>query len=335
MLIQEKVNQAKGILKEFDIDCWITFARESQINGDPSLAFLVAADITWHSAFIISKSGETHAIVGQYDKMTVEETGAYDTVIGFVEGIKEPLIDYLKKLNPKKIAINYSVGSEICDGLTYGMYLTLYEFLNEIGFENRLISAEKIVSAIRQRKTETEIEYMRKAIKITEDIFDKVTNFIKPGITESEIASFMKDEVKNQGVEFAWEETVCPAVFTGPEGAGAHYAPTDRKVERGHILNMDFGVKYNGYCSDMQRTFYIMKLEEDQVPENVQKGFDTIVNSIESTRMAISPGRQGYEIDAVSRKVVTDAGYEEFPHGMAQHSLDRDGKSMRKNLLKD
>ena len=62
----------------------------------------------------------------------------------------------------------------------------------------------------------------------------------------------MKREVKNQGVEFAWEETVCPAVFTGPEGAGAHYAPTARKVERGHILNMDFGVKYNGYCSDMQ-----------------------------------------------------------------------------------
>ena len=50
MLIQEKVNQAKEILKEFDIDCWITFARESQINGDPTLAFLITGDITWHSA---------------------------------------------------------------------------------------------------------------------------------------------------------------------------------------------------------------------------------------------------------------------------------------------
>jgi Xaa-Pro aminopeptidase len=316
MLIQEKVNQAKNILKEFDIDCWITFTRESQINGDPTLAFLVTADVTWHSAFIICKRGETHAIVGQYDKLTVEESGAYDIVTGFVEGIKEPLITYLKKLNPRQIAINYSRGSEICDGLTYGMYLTLYDFLAEINYQDRLISAEKIVSALRQRKTPTEIGYMRKAIEITENIFDRVTRFIHPGKTEQEIAAFMKNEAKKAGVELAWEETVCPAVFTGPESAGAHYAPTERKVEPGHILNMDFGVKYNGYCSDMQRTFYILEESEDYAPHEVQKGFDTIVHAIESARKAIAPGKQGYEIDAVSRQIVINAGYDEFPHGL-------------------
>ena len=322
MLIKEKVNQAKQILKEFDVDCWITFARESQINGDPSLAFLVSADITWHSAFIISKNGTTHAIVGQYDKMTVEETGAYDSVVGFVEGIKNPLLEYLKQLNPKQIAINYSKGSEICDGLTYGMYLTLYEFLEEIGYHDRLISAEKIVSALRQRKTETEISYMKKAIEITEDIFERVTQFIKPGKTEQEIALFMKAEAKTAGVEPAWEETVCPAVFTGPEGAGAHFAPTEKKVAAGHILNMDFGVKFKGYCSDMQRTFYIKHESEDSVPEDVQRGFDTIVEAIESARQAIVPGCQGHEIDKVSRDIITAAGYDEFPHGLG-HQVGR------------
>ena len=322
MLIKEKVNQAKQILKEFDIDCWITFARESQINGDPSLAFLVSADITWHSAFIISKNGTTHAIVGQYDKMTVEETGAYDSVVGFVEGIKNPLLEYLKQLNPKQIAINYSKGSEICDGLTYGMYLTLFEFLEEIGYHDRLISAEKIVSALRQRKTDTEINYITKAIEITENIFNRVTQFIRPGRTEQEIALFMKAEAKTAGVELAWEETVCPAVFTGPEGAGAHFAPTEKKVAAGHILNMDFGVKFKGYCSDMQRTFYIKHEAEDVVPEDVQKGFDTIVEAIESAKRAILPGRQGHEIDKVSRDIVTSAGFDEFPHGLG-HQVGR------------
>ncbi len=108
MLINEKVEQAKKILKEFDVDCWITFVRESQINGDPSLAFLISADVTWHSAFIISKDGRSHAIVGKYDQKTVEETGAYDEVIGFVEGINKPLKSYLKELNPKNISLNYS-----------------------------------------------------------------------------------------------------------------------------------------------------------------------------------------------------------------------------------
>ena len=83
MLIKEKVEQAKKLLTEFNTDCWITFVRESAINGDPSLAFLVPADLTWHSAIIISRDGKAHAIVGKYDLQTVEETGAYNYVVGF------------------------------------------------------------------------------------------------------------------------------------------------------------------------------------------------------------------------------------------------------------
>ncbi len=120
MLIREKVKQAAGLLNEFDTDCWITFTRESQINGDPVLAFLTTGDVTWHSAFIISRDGRTLAIVGNYDQKTVEETGAYDEVVGYVTGIKEPFLDYLKKINPARIAVNYSRGSKISDGLTHG-----------------------------------------------------------------------------------------------------------------------------------------------------------------------------------------------------------------------
>ena len=321
-LIKEKVEQAKQLLVEFDIDCWITFGRETQLNGDPIFDFLVPADLTWHSALIFTKTGKTCAIVGAYDKKTVEDTNAYDEVIGYVEGVKKPLTDYLKKLDPKNIAINYSIGSEICDGITYGMYLTLKEFLDEIGMGERIISAEDIVSALRQRKTTTEIEYMKEAIRNTEEIFDKVSSFIKPGKTEKEIASFMKEIVEDKNLGFAWEETVCPAVFTGPETAGAHYAPTDRKVEKGQILNMDFGVKYNGYCSDMQRTFYILKDDETSMPEDVAKGFNTIVNAIENARLKITPGQIGLEVDKAARDTVVDNGYEEFPHGLG-HQVGR------------
>ncbi len=322
MLIQEKVRQAKSLLKEFDVDCWITFARESQINGDPTLAFLINADITWHSAFIICKDGTTHAIVGEYDRLTVEETAAWDQVIGFIQGIREPFHAYLKEKNPARIAVNYSEGSEICDGLTHGMYLTLYTLLHEIGYENRLMSAEPVVSALRQRKTPIEIEHIRAAIAETEKIFAEVTAFIKPGRSEREIAAFMKKRVEDARLELAWEPAVCPAVFTGPETAGAHYAPSDRKVERGHILNMDFGVKVEGYCSDMQRTFYILDKDETQAPPDVKKGFDTIVNAVESAKQAILPGREGHEVDAVARKIVVAGGYQEFPHGLG-HQVGR------------
>lgn len=322
MLIKEKIYQAKDLLKEFDIDCWITFVRESQINGDPTLAFLSPADVTWHSAFIISKDGRAHAIVGKYDQKTIEETGAYDEVIGFVEGIKEPFQSYMKKLNPKIIALNYSEGSEIADGITHGMFLTMKNLLGEIGMENRITSAERLVSALRERKAGTEIKNIKAAIKNTEEIFELVTHFIKPGITEKEIAAFIKSEVEKRNLEYAWEPMVCPAVFTGPETAGAHYAPTDRKVEKGQILNMDFGVKFNGYCSDMQRTFYILKDDETKAPEDVMKGFNTIVNSIEQSKQAMKPGVQAVEIDAVARKIITQNGYDEFPHGLG-HQVGR------------
>ncbi len=322
MLIKEKIDQAKDLLKEFDIDCWITFVRESQLNGDPTLAFLSPADVTWHSAFIISKNGKAHAIVGKYDQKTIEETGAYDEVIGFVEGIKEPFQSYMKKLNPKIIALNYSEGSEIADGITYGMFLTMKNLLGEIGMENRITSAERLVSALRERKSQTEINYIKEAIRITEEIFELVTNFIKPGKTEKEIATFIKSEVEKRNLEYAWEPMVCPAVFTGPETAGAHYAPTNRKVEKGQILNMDFGVKFNGYCSDMQRTFYILKDDETKAPEDVMKGFNTIVDSIEQSKQAMKPGVQAVEIDTVARKIVTQNGYDEFPHGLG-HQVGR------------
>jgi Xaa-Pro aminopeptidase len=322
MLIQEKLAQAKSILKELDVDCWLTFVRESAANGDPSLAFLVAGPVTWHSAFIVTRAGQAYAMVGLYDKKGIEDLNAYDRIEAYVKGFKEPFLAMMREINPRSIAVNYSKESEICDGLTHGMYLTLQEVLGEAGLHERMISAERISSALRQRKSPLEISYMKEAIRITEDIFRSVAGFIRPGRTEKQIAAFMKEEVKKAGVELAWEPASCPAVFTGPDTAAAHYAPTDRVVERGHILNMDFGVRYNGYCSDLQRTFYILDEGEQKAPSDVQKGFDTIVRSIENARTTLRVGGQGIEVDKVSRETITAAGFEEFPHALG-HQVGR------------
>ncbi len=321
MLIQQKVQQAKAILKEFDTDCWITFVRESALNGDPTLPFLVNGDLTWHSAIIVTQS-HAYAIVGQYDKLGVEDLKAYDEVVGYVQGIKEHFLSRIKQINPKKIAVNYSTGSEICDGITHGMFLTLRDFLYEIDYQDRIISAEKIVSALRQRKTEGEIANIKEAIRITENIFGEVTKFIKPGKTEKEIAAFMRQKVEAAGVKYAWDPNSCPAVFTGPETAGAHYQPTDRVVERGHVLNMDFGLKCNDYCSDLQRTFYILNEGETKAPFEVQRGFDVIVDSIELSRKAMKPGVEGIVIDKVCRDYIMKSGYPEFPHALG-HQVGR------------
>jgi Xaa-Pro aminopeptidase len=322
MLIQEKIEQAIKILNEYDVDCWVTFVRESAITRDSMLDFLVTADVTWHSAFIITKSGETYAIVGQMDRQTVEDLGIYKNVSSYVKGIKEDFIKTIKEINPSSIALNYSKDSEISDGLTHGMYLTLHEYLSEIDCEDKIISAEQIASSLKARKTEYEIECIKKAIQHTLDIIAQVSSFIEPGKTEKEIADFMIKEVEKRKLDFAWEKSHCPAVFTGPETAEAHYKPTDRKVERGHVLNLDFGVKYEDYCSDIQRTFYILQEGESQAPPEVQKGFETIVRSIELARETLKPGVQGIEIDKVAREHIVSQGYEEYHHALG-HQVGR------------
>ncbi len=321
-LIQEKVRQSVGLLKEFGVDCWITFTRESEICGDPTLVFLAPGPVTWHSAFIVCADGRTRAIVGLYDQKGVEETGAYDKVVGYVTGIKEPLLEFLKDVEPQTIAVNYSKVSEICDGLTHGMYLTLRDFLAEAGLAERLVPAEKIVSALRERKSAAEIGWMRQAVRATEDIFDLVGRFIAPGRTESEIAAFILAEAERRKLPTAWGRATCPAVFTGPDTAQAHYSPTGRTVKTGHVLNMDFGVKVEGYCSDMQRTFYVLAPGETAAPDDVMKGFRTIVRAVEESKAAIGPGVEGRAVDAVARSIIVEAGYAEFPHALG-HQVGR------------
>ena len=321
-LIQEKVEQAASLLKEFGVDCWITFTRESEICGDPTLVFLAPGPVTWHSAFIVSADGRTRAIVGLYDQKGIEETGAYDKVVGYVTGIKEPLLEYLKELDPRTIAVNYSQASEICDGLTHGMYLTLHEFLAESGMAGRLVPAEKIVSALRERKSAAEVGWIKQAVQATEEIFELAGGFIAPGRTESEIAAFILAEAERRKLPTAWGRATCPAVFTGPDTAQAHYSPTGRTVEPGHVLNMDFGVKVEGYCSDMQRTFYILGPGEKAAPDDVMKGFRTILRAVEESKAAMKPGVEGRAIDAVARSIVVGAGYAEFPHALG-HQVGR------------
>lgn len=321
-LIQEKINQAVAILNEFEIDCWLTFTRESGINGDPALAFLIEDDVTWHSAFMVCRDGTTHAIVGKYDQPTIEALNVYDEVVGYVQSVKPHLQAFLQSKKIEQIAVNYSKGSEICDGLTMGMYLTLQDVLSEIGMAERLVSAEKVVSAVRERKSNDEIYRIQKAADITLEIWDEVAKFMKAGMTERQVADFVHQQIEQRGLEVAWDAAYCPTVISGLGIAEAHAAPTDKIIQKGEIVTMDFGVKYQDYVSDTQRTFYILKENETAAPVEVQHAFDTVVHAVNASKEAMKPKMLGHEIDKIARDIVVNAGFEEFPHGLG-HQFGR------------
>jgi len=322
MLAREKVSQAAAILRELGLDAWLTFVRETSVTPDPILELVLEKDVTWQSAFLVSASGRTTAIVGSLDAAAVTDVGAWDEVLPYVESVKPPLLAWLEAERPRALAVNYSDDSEIADGLSHGMFRKLTAYLAGTPFAGTLVSAEGVISALRERKTADEVRRMREAIRITLDLYDQVARFLAPGQTEAQVAAFLTERRQAAGVPPAWSQEHCPSVFAGPDTAGAHYGPTGRTLLRGHIVNMDFGVKFEGYCSDLQRVFYLLREGEAVAPPEVQRGFDTLLRSIQRSFAAVRPGRTGREIDAIARTTITDAGYPEYPHALG-HQVGR------------
>lgn len=320
-LLKEKVEQAVKILQEKDIDLWLTFVRETELTVDPILSYIVGAGCTWQSSFIITSKGRKVAIVGSLDREKISRTSIYHEIIPYVGSAKEPLLKILEEEKPKKIALNFSKDSPASDGLTYGMFLKLMEYLNGTEWKERIVSAEEIISGLRGRKTPEEIKRIEEAIKITEKIFKMVNEFIKAGVEEKEIADFMKKEVKKEGAELAWEEETDPAVFAGPQEIGAHSGPTERRVEMGHIINIDFGVKWKSYVSDLQRVWYVPK-ESEGIPHKVMDAFETIKEAIKLAQRFLKPGVKGWEVDSVAREFIKSKGYDEYPHALG-HPVGR------------
>jgi Xaa-Pro aminopeptidase len=215
--------------------------------------------------------------------------------------------------------VNYSTDDVKSDGLSHGMYLLLQQYLSGTPLASRLISAADLISAFRGRKTPAEVARIRQAVATAEAMLAQVGDFIRPGKTEREIAAFVHQMVETAGVGFAWPKPHCPAVNTGPESMIGHGLPQDIRVEPGHIVHLDFGVRQDDYCSDLQRCWYILRTGETQPPAEVQKGFDTVAGAIQAAFAALRPGVQGWEVDAAARQFVVSAGYPEYQHGTGHH----------------
>jgi Xaa-Pro aminopeptidase len=329
-IVQEKVAQAIEILQEKEVDAWMTFVRETTAGGDPILPLIYGHDLTWHSALIISRSGRSIAVLGDLEAEAARRTGAYKTILPYHHSIKEELLKILQELGPQQIAINYSVNDVHADGLSFGMYQVLREYLQGTPYLDRLVSAESIVGALRGRKTPEEVRRIKQAIETTLQIYQNTFDHAQVGMSEQDISSFMHAQILEFGVEEAWDYQNCPAVNAGPEAIVGHVGPTQRKIEGGHILHMDFGVRQEEYCSDIQRVMYFLRPGEASPPEPVRRGFETIVRAIQEAAAAMKPGMKGKEIDAIARKVVTQAGYPEYMYGTG-HQLGRtvhDGAGM-------
>ncbi len=313
-LIQEKSQQASDLLKELDLDAWMIWVRETKLMADPVLTLVLGVDLVWESALIFSKTGERIAIVGNLDAAGIEPLEVFHEIIPYTKSIRETLRLTLDKLNPKTLGVNFSRDDVAADGLTYGMYNLLIEYLRGTPYEKRITSAEPLLTKLRGRKTAEELRRIQKAVTLTEKIYQEAQRFVRVGQTELEIYHFFHERMKEHDVTFAWGFDHNPAVDAGPNKQFGHAGPTNNKTKLGHLLHFDFGVRYQGYCSDLQRMFFFGSPRD--IPEVVQVAFETVRDAIKQASKFIRPGVQGFEVDTVARDFVQDQGYEEYQHAL-------------------
>ena len=176
-----------------------------------------------------------------------------------------------------------------------------------------LLPASKLLTSLRGSKDEEEIARLVAAQKIAEGALEQLLKEIRIGMTEKEIAARLQYLMVSAGAEKLSFDTI---VASGPNSSMPHAVPTERKIQKGDFITIDFGCVYQGYCSDTTRTIAVGEVSEEQ-----RTVYNIVLEAQKAGIAAARAGISGKDIDGAARKVITDAGYGEyFGHGYG-HSL--------------
>ncbi|MGM9619192.1 MAG: aminopeptidase P family protein [Oscillospiraceae bacterium] len=174
--------------------------------------------------------------------------------------------------------------------------------------ECELLPASAMMTELRMVKDEEEIRRLTQAQRISEKALAEVLNFIRPGVTEKEVAARLQYLMLLYGAE---KMSFDPIVVSGENGAMPHGLPSDKPVQAGEFITMDFGCVSEGYCSDMTRTVAV-----GHVTDEMRNVYETVLRAQLAAIAITAAGKTGEEIDGVARKVIEDAGYGKyFGHG--------------------
>jgi Xaa-Pro aminopeptidase len=319
-IVRQKLEQAAKLLHTHVLDLWLTFDRESSLGKDPALDLIYPHDVTWDSAFLVSSEGVSTAIVGRYDMDNVERLQAFSKVIGYDESIRPTLSEALQPFRDKRIGINTSPNDPAADGLSVGMKSILDEILVEAGIDSEgTVSAERFLASLRGQKTPAEVSRIRAAIETTQNLYQEVSDRIRPGVRERELADFLHDRLRTLGLGYAWDPHNNPVVNTGPDSPIGHTAPSDLVVQEGHLVHFDFGIKQRGFCSDIQRMWYMLGPGEAEPPSEVLRAWDAVRAALLAGAEALKPGARGWEVDQAAREKLVELGYPEYKHAFGHH----------------
>jgi Xaa-Pro aminopeptidase len=185
---------------------------------------------------------------------------------------------------------------------------TYEEYSSKLGLKE-IVPLRDLVDRFRAIKDEHESGLMKTASHIADMAFEKILDVIKPGVSEMDIALELEYFMKKNGASAASFDII---VASGERASMPHGKASSKKICSNEVITLDFGALYNGYCSDMTRTVFTGKPDKE-----ILKIYDIVKIAQEEALNNTCRGLTGKQIDAVARKIITDAGYgEKFGHGL-------------------
>jgi Xaa-Pro aminopeptidase len=290
------------VMKENEIDMWIVMMKEGHL--DPLYEDLGRGYVGSVGYYIFTDQGnnQIERVALGISGYLLEENGAYDLVTSDFD-----LKAFVHERNPNKIGINMSRAIGGADGLSHSSYLQLVEDLGS-PYNDRLVSAEKLISDFRSRRVASELVAFGEAGEISRNIAETAFSnaVIIPGETTLEnVAWWMMDRLLDKGLGSSFD---MPSVYiTGPSGIEA--TSNERIIQRGDLLMIDWGVGYLNFYTDLKRIGYVLKEGETAVPQGLQNAFDQARAARDVIRKNIRPGPTASETFELLNNQLEEAGF--------------------------
>ncbi len=291
-ILEKRMQRAYAALKEFDVDAWVILGRETHFSPEPALLYLLPAAVLPLCALMITKTGESVCLVGALDAEEVEAYGAVGEVISYRQDFEAQLIDLLKRVMPAhKIALDFSEVDPSADGLSYTQYKRLRRCFETVGFTGEFVSACNIMKRVRAQKSPEEVAGIEQTVLASMRIYDSARDFIRSGVSGAEIQRFFQSKVRELDADYSWPRAGNPYVSIGTRSSYlCKRPPADVYAQPGDLINVDFGLRINGYGSDNQRSFYVLHPGETSAPDEVLKAFEAVQAAIRAAVLAAAPG---------------------------------------------
>jgi Xaa-Pro aminopeptidase len=293
--MKERLNQLRERLDEFGIDGLLITNGQNRryVTGFTGTAGVV----------VISKKEAKFITDFRYVEQASKEIEGYE-IVQHTGPIIEEVAKQAAKMNISKLGFEQ-------DNLTYSVFRTYEKHV-----AGELVPVSGVVEKLRLIKTQSELNILKEAAEIADAAFDHILTFIRPGIAELDVSNELEFFMRKNGATSSSFDII---VASGYRSALPHGVASDKVIETGELVTLDFGALYKGYCSDITRTVAVGEPNDE-----LKKIYHTVLEAQLLGMKGLKPGITGKQADALTRDYITEKGYGDYFGHSTGHGIGLD-----------